>query len=326
MIAAPVHCFDIGGSKIACARLDERLQPVAPRTVATPVRCRDALVAALAGLLGPHDGSPLAVAIAGAIDPGTGTVRCANIPCVDGIGLGAWLGARLQRRVHLLNDADAFALGCAHEAAGGADGSGSLDDPDGPAGGGNMAGTVFVAIIGTGIGGGIVVDGRLLRGARGGPGEWGHAPAVASRTGTPLPRLPCNCGQTGCVDTLCGARGLERLHAYLHAETLDSRTIVDAWRRQGARATRTVDVWLDATGGALSGAINLLDPHTVVVGGGLAGDADLVAALDRETCARVLPPRPATLLRQVPATGGQALVGAALHAWRNASADVDRAG
>jgi len=301
MTITPVHCIDIGGSKIAYARIDERLRPVAPRAVATPIHDRGAFVAALADLLGPRDGLPVAIAIAGAIDPVTGTVRCANIPCVDNTVPGTWLGGRLQRRVHLLNDADAFALGCAHEAGDGADG---------------MTGTVFAAIIGTGIGGGIVIDGRLLRGARGSPGEWGHAPAVASRTGTPLPCLPCNCGQNGCVDTLCGARGLERLHAHLHAESLDSRAVVDAWRRRCVRATRTVGVWLDATGGALAGVINLLDPHTVMIGGGLAGDADLMAALDRETCARVLSPRPATLLRRVPAASARALIGAALYARR----------
>jgi len=299
MSASFLPCFDIGGSGIKLADVDARLGVGPVRQVATPTRCLQAFSSAIETVLADHGADEVAIAIAGVIDPSSGTLRCANIPAIDGIALGEHLSSRLGRRIHLLNDADAFALACARAA--------------------EATGTVFAAIIGTGIGGGVVIDGRLLQGARGSAGEWGHQPAVAMRTGVALPLLRCNCGQLGCVDTLCGARGLETLHRYLHAGDArqagqDSRGIVDAWRSGDPTAGHTVQVWLDITAGALVGVVNVIDPALVLVGGGLGGDADLMRALDRELCARVLGQPPATLLRGAEVSSRQAMIGAALFA------------
>jgi len=294
----PLPCFDIGGSGVRFAEVDERLQVGTVRQIPTPTRDLEALTSLIGEALGSSRATELSIAIAGVIRSADGIVHCANIPAIDGIALSEHLVARLGRRVHLLNDADAFALACSHAA--------------------EVTGTVFAAIIGTGIGGGVVIDGRLLEGARGSSGEWGHHPAVAMRTGTALPAVRCNCGQVGCIDTLCGARGLERLHAHLHpgAEpaSSDSRRIVDAWRAGDRAAVRAVQVWLDITAGALAGVVNLLDPAAILVGGGLGGDQALMRALDRELCERVLGQAPAGLLRCTEASTRQALIGAALYA------------
>ena len=132
--------------------------------------------------------------------PIRGTIKAANIPCIDGLPLAALLTDRLGRPVIIGNDADCFALA---EAVLGA---------------GKSHRIVFGAILGTGVGGGLVIDGRLVTGRGGYAGEWGHAPVAATRVGTPpveLPRFACGCGLHGCVNTLGGARGMERLHAHL---------------------------------------------------------------------------------------------------------------
>ena len=116
--------------------------------------------------------APVAIAIAGVVDPDTGTIKVANIPCIDGLPLAAVLADRLKRPVTVGNDADCFALA------------------EAMVGAGRSHRIVFGVILGTGVGGGLVIDGRLVTGRGGYAGEWGHAPAAATRVGTPPVELP----------------------------------------------------------------------------------------------------------------------------------------
>lgn len=285
-------CFDIGGSKIVAAWVDDqgRITPTARQ--ATPVDDEAAFHQALRDLC-PSGDEPVGIAIAGVIDPETGRLTSANIPCLSGSQLARRLEPLLNRRVLLINDADAFALAEAN-----------LGKARGQA-------VVLAVILGTGIGGAIVLNGRLHVGKGGLAGEWGHGAAHAVRTGETLPVLPCLCGQRGCVDTLGGARGLERLYQHLHAQELDSVSIVAHWQQGDDRACRAVDVWLDVVGGALAAAVNIIGPSIVPVGGGLASSEALVSALDREVRKRSLSACETLLY---PAVSGpeQGLAGAAL--------------
>lgn len=268
-----ILCFDIGGTtiKIAHAWTPENIAPQA--RVPTPARDYPAFIRALKDAIAaapePPDG--LAFSLAGVLDPDTGRATVANIPCLSGRALQTDLQADLGLPVVLANDADCFALAEATVGAGwGHD-------------------VVFGIILGTGVGGGIVVRGDLINDKGGFAGEWGHGPVAQRILGdVTLPAYPCGCGQVGCLDAICSARGMEKLHAHLHGETLDSVAIVERWEAAEPRASRTITVWLGLLSGPLAMIGNLLGAGIMAVGGGLSNSRALVAALDGEVRPRIL--------------------------------------
>ncbi|GGD99298.1 N-acetylglucosamine kinase [Aureimonas endophytica] len=258
-------CADIGGSFIKASRLaaDGALQPeirVPTPAADWPGFC-EALGALCAGL---PAGVPLSLSIAGVFDPRSGIAKVANIPCIDGRRLGADLEAALGRPVAIANDADCFVLAEALLGAG-------AGHP-----------VVFGVILGTGVGGGLVAGGRIVEGAGGVAGEWGHGPVIrpAAPGAPPAPAFACGCGQTGCIDTVGSARGLERLDLFLHGEARDSRVIVESWQAGEATAGAVVALWLDLLSGPLAMIVNATGASAVPVAGGLANSAELLALLD----------------------------------------------
>jgi N-acetylglucosamine kinase len=129
-----------------------------------------------------------------------------------------------------------------------------------------------------------------------------------------MPAFSCGCGLTGCIDAVCSARGMEKLHAALHRQALPSTAITAAWHAGEPKATATVELFVRHLSRGLSVVVNTLGAAVVPVGGGLSGDAALVAAVDRATRALVLADYPGPLV--VPGThaadGG--LVGAGIAA------------
>ncbi|MBO1078811.1 ROK family protein [Roseomonas haemaphysalidis] len=289
-------CADIGGSflKFGILQADGTLRPAG--RVPTPARDRDAFVLALRRFADDAPGVPLALSLAGTVDPDSGTAQCANIPCLNGRPLAAQLAAALNRPVRIDNDADCFAFAEATRGAG------------------QGHRVVFGIILGSGVGGGLVADGRLVRGAGGVGGEWGHGPVAMSQLadGTAVPRFPCGCGQRGCADSFGSARGLERLHAALGGAALSSPAIVQGWRDGDAAAGRSVAAWVEMLSGPLAMAVNLCGASVVPVGGGLSNAPDLIAALDAAVRARILRRTAEPLLRpsSFPDTAG--LLGAAM--------------
>lgn len=293
-----VICFDIGGSAIKGGVGSDPLSIAPLGRVPTPLDDFDAFVAAITDMAyrAPVLG-PIAISITGVIDPATGLIKAANIPCIDGRPLEAELEARLGRPVRVANDADCFALA------------------EAGAGAGRGHRIVFGAILGTGVGGGLVINGRILNGAGGFAGEWGHGPVAATRAGEPavdLPRFPCGCGLSGCVDSVGGARGMERLHWHLHGTTLPSTDIMNAWLAGEAAASRTIDIQIDLLAGPLALVINVVGADIVPVGGGLGGVRKFVARLDEEVRSRILrrTERPLVVPGEIAFEAG--LVGAAL--------------
>jgi len=270
-----IICFDIGGSAIKCAGAAEDGQVGPLRRVPTPTSDFAAFVAAMTALIASSGAAPqgVAISIAGVIDPADGRIKCANIPCIDGRTLAADLEDAFKLPVWIANDADCFALAEAQ------------------AGAGRGHANVFGLILGTGVGGGLVIDGRLIGGPGGFAGEWGHGPVAALSAGTPpqaIPRLACGCGQTGCLDTVGGARGLERLHLALHGASLDSRQVIDAWQAGDANAARTIDCFIDLLAGPLAMLVNTIGASVLPVGGGLANSAPLIARLDQAVRGAIL--------------------------------------
>jgi N-acetylglucosamine kinase len=287
-----ISCFDIGGSaiKYAVAGTDGQIGQL--QRVPTPTRDFAAFTNAMRALIDADAASRgVAISIAGVVDPLDGRIKCANIPCIDGRALAADLAAALGLPVWIINDADSFAL--AEARAGAARGHAN----------------VFGLILGTGVGGGLVLNGRLIGGPGGFAGEWGHGPVAAPLAG--VPRFACGCGQTGCLDTVGGARGLERLHLALHRQALDSREIVAAWEAGDALAERSVACWTALLSGPLAMLVNTVGAAILPVGGGLANSAPLIARLDRAVRAAILRKTDAPII--VPGQSGAepGLIGAA---------------
>ena len=294
-----ILCFDIGGTAIKPAEAHSVDHIVIGQRIPTPAHDFVAFIAALRQVVVASSVPPigLAFSIAGVVDTETGLATVANIPCLTGRPLKSDLEQALGLPVVLANDADCFTLA---EALIGA---------------GQGHEVVFGLILGTGVGGGVVVRGELIN--QGGfAGEIGHAP-VAQRVfdeyDLSLPAFACGCGLHGCLDAICSARGIEKLHQFLHGNIeTDSRTIVAAWAADEPAASRTIAIWLAILSGPLALVQNVLGAGVVVVGGGLSSAPELIAALDaavRKRCLQRLT-RPLEIPAQCAAEPG--LIGAAI--------------
>ncbi|WP_367161229.1 ROK family protein (plasmid) [Kozakia baliensis] len=290
-----IFCADIGGSFIDFALIGPDGRIGMRQKCRTPTRDLDAFTKILMTLTDHQPHIPLHIALPGLRDPQKGICTTANIPCVNGIDLAKILGERLNRNVKIGNDADCFTLAeTLHGAARGHR-------------------NVLGIILGTGVGGGLVLGGELVVGAGGLTGEWGHAPFIPSIPGTEdkIPCFPCGCGQRGCIDTIGGARGLERLHAWSCKETADSRTILTAWHAGDEKACQTLAIYLHYLSSALALAINITGATILPAGGGLANDEKMLAALDAAVREKILRPTENPLIVASQLGNAAGLIGAA---------------
>lgn len=252
--------IDIGGTKIEVIAIGDdgaqlwRHRVPSPRdypgTVSTVVdlvrRAEDTV--GLPGTVG--------VGIPGTVSTRTGLVKNANSTWLIGHPLDRDLSEALARPVRMMNDANCFALSEAVDGAGAG------------------AATVFGVILGTGVGGGIVIGGRIHMGRQAIAGEWGHNPLPRPGTDeTPGPE--CYCGRSGCIETFLSGPGLEADH---HRATGERRTCPDivASAESGCEgAQATLDRYADRLGRALAAVVNILDPDVIVLGGGMSNLPDL---------------------------------------------------
>ncbi|MBW9070265.1 ROK family protein [Agrobacterium pusense] len=270
-----IVCFDIGGTTIkgAIAYAPDDIRPV-PR-IPTPKTSFEDFAAGLKSVIDNSGGTPACVSlsIAGVIDADTGRATVANIPSIHGRALKDELEQALGLPVIVSNDADCFVMA------------------ESEIGSGRGHRVVFGVILGTGVGGGLVIDGRLINSEGGFAGEWGHGPVAATRAGNPpveLPRFECGCGLTGCVDAIGSARGMEKLHMHLHRQDMTSEEIIAAWLGGNADAARTIDILVDILASPLAMVINVTGATIVPVGGGLSNSRELLATLDEAVRARIL--------------------------------------
>ncbi|GJI98063.1 N-acetylglucosamine kinase [Duganella caerulea] len=283
------HGIDIGGTKIelvAFAEEGHELKEVHRERIATPGTDFAEFLLAIQGLVGRADKAlglraPVGIGLPGVIDSATGRQLSSNVPALNGRAVAHALKDALERPVAVGNDCQCFALS---EAQGGA---------------AHGQSTMFGAIIGTGAGGGYCVDGRLLRGANGVAGEWGHWPLPASQlmpqmppqpapsqaqqmsqqlapqSAAALPVLDCPCGRRGCLERYVSGPGMSRLHLHLGGGDETPAAIVAQARAGSAIAAKTMALHADLLGHALATLVLTLDPHAIVLGGGLSQLAHL---------------------------------------------------
>jgi fructokinase len=249
--------IDLGGTKIEAALLDPAGAMRDRRRIPTPIGDYDGEIAAVAGLVAAieaeHDiRASVGIGIPGTISSRTGLVKNANSTWLIGRPLMHDMIAALGREVRFANDANCFALS---------------EAVDGAAAG---AASVFGVILGTGVGGGIVIDGRIVTGVNAIAGEWGHNPLPWPRPDE-LPGPSCYCGRAGCIETFLSGPGLARDDGGNRA----GPAIVAAARSGEAAAAATLCRYAERLARALAGVINIVDPEAIVLGGGLSGIAML---------------------------------------------------
>ncbi len=259
--------IDLGGTKIELAALDATGAVRHRRRIATPAGDYEATVEAVGGLVDEADrllgtkGS-VGVATPGALSLASGRIKNANSTWLNGRPLREDLARRLGREVRLANDANCFALS---------------EAIDGAARGARV---VFGVILGTGVGGGIVVDGRALHGANAIAGEWGHNPLpLPTEDDRPLPL--CYCGRRACIETYLSGPGLAQDHARVTGERASAQAIAQRAERGDGACVATLDRYVERLARALAGVINVLDPDVIVLGGGLSGIARLYRDVPR---------------------------------------------
>ena len=292
----PTLAFDIGGSKIEAARVGADGAVSERATLPTPHTGWDDFARAIATLVTNAGGaSAIGISIAGTVDPATGIANAANIPSITGHPIERKLAAHLGLPVRVGNDADCFALAEAKAGVG-------RDQP-----------VVFAVILGTGVGGGVVIDGRILRGARGYSGEWGHGPVLADAVrARGILLVACGCGQVGCVDVYGSVRGLEYIHEGLSGTKLARHEITAAWHAGDAAAARTIETYVDLLTAPLSMIVNTLGPAVIPVGGGLSAETRLIERIDAVVRERVLARYDAPLVVPGTTRGASGLIGAAM--------------
>ncbi|HEX4871885.1 MAG TPA: ROK family protein [Nevskiaceae bacterium] len=283
--------IDLGGTKIEGVVMAADSRLLARRRRPTPQGDYPATLAAIGALVAELEqavgaaGLPVGIGTPGAPSRVDGRMKNCNSTCLNGQPLQADLEARLGPRVRLANDADCLALS---------------EASDGAAAG---AAVVFGVILGTGVGGGIVVHGRLLAGPNAIAGEWGHNPLPDPQAGE-QPGPACYCGRHGCIETWLSGPGLAADHARVHGEALDPPALV-ARAEQGDPAARaSLARHARRLAKSLAGVINLLDPEVIVLGGGLSQLASLYTAVPALWAPWVFSDRIDTRLR--PAAHGDA--------------------
>ncbi|RMH46804.1 MAG: ROK family protein [Alphaproteobacteria bacterium] len=265
---------DFGGTKIEAVWLAEDGSEHGRMRVPTPRGDYDASLRAVAELVARVEaaagvrGAPVGVGIPGTIAPDSGLVRGGNATWLSGRAFDRDLAALLDRPVKVTNDANCFAL------------SEALD------GAGAGAPTVFGVILGTGVGGGLVIGGRLVEGANNVAGEWGHSPLPA-RSAEELDGPRCFCGRRGCLEVWLSGPAISADHArVLGLERAPAAPEIAAQAAAGDPAARaTLDRHLDRLARSLGWVVNLIDPHVIVLGGGVSN----MDHLYRDLAPRVLP-------------------------------------
>jgi fructokinase len=258
--------IDVGGTKIEGVALGDDGAERARHRVATPHVYEDVL-AAIAGLVahleaGTGARGTVGVGTPGILQPGRGLMSNSNLLCLNDRPLDRDLMAAIGRPVRLDNDASCFVLS---------------EAIDGAAKGG---GVVFGATLGTGVGGGIAIDGRVHSGANGAAAEWSHTTLPFLRDGETSP-YACFCGHPSCIESFTSGRGLAGAFREVTGRDVSGPEVATLATAGDADADKAFALYEDRLARALAGVINLLDPRAIVLGGGLSNNPRIFPGVRR---------------------------------------------
>jgi predicted NBD/HSP70 family sugar kinase len=259
--------IDLGGTKTEIIALDERRTELLRRREPTPAGDYDATLALIARLVRETEAElgkrgSVGIGAPGALSPATQRIRNSNSTCLNGRPLKEDLEREIGREVRIANDANCFALS---------------EAVDGAARNVRVA---FGVILGTGVGGGIVIHGRVLGGVNAIAGEWGHN-ALPWPQADELPGPPCYCGKTGCIETFVSGTGLSRDHFEATGEKLAPAPIFERAGAGDAPAEATLARYEGRLARALASVVNVLDPDVIVLGGGVSNIERLYSNVPR---------------------------------------------
>lgn len=248
--------IDLGGTKIEGLVLDAGGMEIARHRIPTPRDDYRQTLAAIASMVQTLEGNleercSVGVGTPGVLSPVTRLMKNANSVCLNGKPLGSDLSETLGRPVRLANDANCFALSEAVDGAG------------------KNASVVFGVIVGTGTGGGIVMNRRVHTGPNAVAGEWGHNP-LPWPGDTEVPGPPCYCGREGCVETYLSGPGMTRDHRAQTGDVLEPGEIAERAEQGDAACVATLERYVDRMARGLASVLNVLDPDVVVLGGGMS--------------------------------------------------------
>jgi fructokinase len=264
---------DLGGTKIELVALDASGRVLLRRRRPTPQGDYQATLRAIGDMVAGAESdsgqnASVGIGIPGAESLSDGRIKNANSTWLIGQTLRRDLEALLKREVRLANDANCFALSEAVDGAG------------------QGAEVVFGVILGTGVGGGVVVHRRALAGANRIAGEWGHNPLPLPDEEN-LPPAPCYCGRSGCVETWLSGPGLSSDHWRHCGQTLSAEEIATGAAAGDSACEATLGRYERRLAKALAQVVNVLDPDVIVLGGGLSNIARLYDTLPRLWAAHV---------------------------------------
>ena len=262
--------IDLGGTKTEALALDPHGREVFRKRAPTPRGDYAATIQAVKALVAEAGPGTVGVGIPGALSQVTGLVKNANSTWLIGKPLKDDLEKALGRPVRLENDANCFALSEAVDGAG------------------KGTHSVFGVILGTGVGGGIVIGGKVLTGANAIAGEWGHNPLPAP-TAVDLPHPDCYCGRKGCIETYLSGPGLSRDHEKATGQRLSAEEIVSL-------GDQSLERYVERLSRSLASVINVLDPEVIVLGGGMSNVSRLYTEVPRLWGRHVFSDRVATRL------------------------------
>jgi fructokinase len=255
---------DLGGTKIEIIALADDGKELLRRRVATPKNNYYETLQAIAGLVRDAEAElgqrgPLGIGTPGALSRATGRLKNSNSVALNGQPILQDLEALMQRKIQISNDANCFALS---------------EAIDGAAAGAEV---VFGVILGTGVGGGVVVNGRVLTGPNAIAGEWGHNPLPWPEEAHELPGPECYCGKHGCIETFLSGPGMMKLYVQETGDSLNSAEIVRRAEQGDAACERTMQTYENRLARSLAHVINVLDPDVIVLGGGMSNIVRLYA-------------------------------------------------
>lgn len=299
--------IDLGGTKIEIAAFDQNNIQIFHKRVATPKNNYEQTIAAIANLvdecqriLGAADG--IGIGSPGAESLASGLMKNCNSICLNAKPFKKDLQNRVRLPIKLANDADCFTLSEAVDGAGAiladdhhANTTRSVKEP--------IAEPllVFGVIIGTGVGGGLVYNKKLLQGPNRITGEWGHNPlpfAQSLRADCHINRpRPCYCGKQDCIETYLSGPAMAADFHFLTGRTLTAADIILSAADGDLKAEAVLNFYIDNLAKALAGVINILDPHVIVLGGGLSNIQALYTSVPLEWSRYVFSDDVRTLLR-----------------------------